>query len=91
MHAFLVVTCSTIAATLYALGVVIGYIIGGPFSDFYGKRMSVFISNLLAYTCWIITAHTSTKWFLYASYSLQGFFGGIAYNNVGNMKFILNV
>ena len=71
---------------MYAFGILIGFSIGGPFSDYYGKRISVFVCNLLAYTCWIISAHASTKWLLYISYLLQGFFGGVAYNCVGNMK-----
>ena len=79
---FLVVTCSTIAATLFAFGSLVGFCTGGPFSDHYGKRMSVFVCNLITYTLWIITAHASTKWLLYVTYSLQGFFGAFAYNCV---------
>ena len=50
----------------------------------------MFVFNLLAFTCWIISATASTKWFLYVSYSLQGFFGAIAYNCVGEMRNILS-
>ena len=59
---------------------------GGFYTDHYGKRMTVFLFNLLAFYCWIISANVNTKWLLYVSYSMQGFFGTIAYNCVGKMN-----
>ena len=43
----------------------------------------MFISNLAAFACWIITAYANTKWTLYTSYLLQGLFGAVAYNSIG--------
>ena len=68
---------------------VIGVSMGGFFTDHYGKRMTLFLFNLLAFYCWIISANVTTKWILYVSYSLQGFFGSIAYNCVGEMNHIV--
>ena len=55
-------------------------------SDAYGKKLTVFVSNLSAFACWIISATATSKWFLYVSYSLQGFFGATAYNCVGGVE-----
>ena len=77
-----------ITATLFALGSVLGFSLGGIMSDTVGKRMTMFISNLAAFTCWIITAYANTKWTLYASYSLQGFFGAVAYNSIGETRIL---
>ena len=75
----------SIAATLYAFATIIGFSTGGFISDPYGKKLTVFVFNLSAFACWIVSATATTKWFLYVSYSLQGFFGAIAYNCVGEM------
>ena len=48
----------------------------------------MFVFNLCAFACWIISATGRTKWFLYISYSLQGFFGALAYNCVGEIKYV---
>ena len=77
--------CSSIAATLNAFATIIGFSIGGLLSDHYGKKLTVFVFNLLTFASWIFSATATTKWFLCMSYSLQGFFGAIAYNCVGEM------
>ena len=76
----------TISATLYALSTMIGFCTGGFISDPCGKKLTMFVFNLCAFACWIISATGRTKWFLYISYSLQGFFGALAYNCVGKIK-----
>ena len=76
----------TIAATLWSFASIIGFSIGGLFSDYYGKRMTVFGFNLLQSICWVISAKATTKWLLFFSYSLQGLFGSIAYNCVGEIN-----
>ena len=86
-YQLLFIDCFTIiTATLYAFASMIGLSMGGFFTDHYGKRITLFLFNLLAFYCWIISANVTTKWLLYVSYSLQGFFGTIAYNCVGEVN-----
>ena len=66
-----------------------GFSVGGLISDHYGKKRTVFVFNLLTSTCWIICAKATTKCLLFISFSLQGFFGAIAYNCVGKMEKML--
>ena len=75
----------TIAATLWSFASILGFTTGGMFTDHYGKRMTVFGFNLLQSVCWVISAKATTKWLLFVSYSLQGLFGSIAYNCVGEI------
>ena len=79
----------SIAATLFALGSALGFGLGGWISDGRGKRLTMFASNLAAYACWVVTALAGTRWLLFASYSLQGFFGAIAYNCIGDTKLVM--
>ena len=72
-----------IAATLFALGCALGFGFGGWVSDARGKKVTMLASNLAAYVCWVVTASAGNKWLLFGSYSLQGFFGAIAYNCIG--------
>ena len=82
----------TITAALFTLASIIGFSIGGFLSDHYGKRLTVFLSNLFAFACWIISAISQAKWLLFISYSLQGLFSVIAYNCVGELNtYILGV
>ena len=80
----------TIAATLWSFASILGFTTGGMFTDHYGKRMTVFGFNLLQSVCWVISAKATTKWLLFVSYSLQGLFGSIAYNCVGEMNITLS-
>ena len=73
----------SIAATLFALGSALGFGLGGWISDVRGKKLTMLGSNLAASVCWVVTAFAGTKWLLFGSYSLQGFFGAIAYNCIG--------
>ena len=81
---------SSIAATLYAFATIIGFSTGGFISDPYGKKLTVFVFNLMTFASWIFSATATTKWFLCMSYSLQGFFGAIAYNCVGEREKMLD-
>ena len=54
-------------------------------SDKWGKKLTMFASNLAAFACWIATAQAKTKWLLFTSYSLQGVFGAVAYNCIGKV------
>ena len=76
-----------ISATLFTLGCVLGFGLGGFISDTVGKKLTISSSNLAAYACWIITGYGYAKWILYVSYSLQGFFGAVAYNCIGEKKY----
>ena len=76
----------TITAALFTLASIIGFSIGGLLSDHYGKRLTVFLSNLFAFVCWIISAIAKAKWLLFTSYTLQGLFSVIAYNCVGELN-----
>ena len=75
-----------ITATLFAIATIPGTAIGGVIADKWGKRLTMFTSNLLAYGFWLITAFANNKNILFFSYSLQGFFGIIALNLVGEHK-----
>ena len=73
---------------MFTLGCVLGFGLGGFISDTFGKKLTIFSSNLAAYdACWIITGYGYAKWILYVSYSLQGFFGAVAFNCIGEKKY----
>ena len=75
---------------MYTFATIIGFSIGGMLSDHYGKRKTVFAFNFFAFICWIISSNAATKWLLFISYSLQGLFGSIAYNCVGEINITLS-
>ena len=79
------------AATLSALGSAFGYFFGGWISEIMGKRFTLFASNLVVYMCWMVTAFAHTKWLLFLSDSLNGFFISIAVNCVGNTNQVKNI
>ena len=76
----------SISATMFAVAMIPGTVIGGVIADKWGKKLTMFTSNLFAYGFWLITALANNKYLLYLSYSLQGFFGIIGLNLVGKHK-----
>ena len=73
-----------IPATLFTLGCVLGFGLGGFMTDTFGKKLTIFASNLAALACWIITGYGYSKWILYVSLV---FFGAVAYNCIGEKKY----
>ena len=59
---------------------------GGWIADKWGKKLTILTFNILAYVFWLITSFAKEKHLLFSSYSLQGFFGAIAYNCVGKLE-----
>ena len=69
-----------------------GYSLGGWIADKWGKKLTLFTFNILAYACWITSAFTNDKYLLYSTYSLQGVFGGISHICTGRwIKYPINV
>ena len=69
-----------------------GFCLGGWIADEWGKKLTMFVFNLLAYACWITTACGNNMYLIFFTHTLQGFFGAIAFNCIGKwMKFIFNV
>ena len=60
-----------------------GSLLGDVIADRWGKKLTMFTSNLLAYGLWLIIAFANNKYLLLLSYSLQGFFAIMAYNLIG--------
>ena len=78
--------CKSISATLFAVATIPGTALGGVMADKWGRKLTMYTTNILAYGFWIITAFASNKYLLYMSYSFQGFFGIIGLNLVGKYK-----
>ena len=77
---------------LFAFGLVFGFGLGGWIADKWGKKVTMFTFNLLAYACWLPSAFANNRYLLYSTYSLQGIFGAITYNCAGMwMKYPINV
>ena len=74
---------------MFAAGTIPGTILGGVLADKWGKKLTMCISNLLAYGFWLITAFANNKYLLLLSYTFQGFFGVIGLNLVGKYEFMI--
>ena len=79
-------SCNYILATLLEGATIPGTALGGMIADKWGKKLTICISNLLAFGFWIIAAFTYNKYILYLIYSFQGFFGYIGFSLVGKHK-----
>ena len=77
---------NSIPATLFTVATIPGTALGGVIADKWGKKLTMFTSNLFAYGFWLISAFAKHKYLLYLSYSLQGFFGTMGFNLVGKHK-----
>ena len=74
---------NSIPATLSAVAMIPGIVIGGVIADKWGKKLTMFSSNLIAFGFWLLTAFVNNKYLLFLSYSLQGFFAVIGFNLSG--------
>ena len=73
----------SLSATMFAVAMIPGTVIGGVIADKWGKKLTMFTSNLIAFGFWLLTAFVNNKYLLFLSYSLQGFFAVIGFNLSG--------
>ena len=64
-------------------GCTAGNFLGGFIADKVGKKLTILASNTMAYAFWVLISFSDNKKLLYFTYSVQGFFGAIAFNCVG--------
>ena len=81
-------SCNYILATLLEGATIPGTALGGMIADKWGKKLTIFTSNFIAFGFWIIAAFTHKKYLLYLIYSFQGFFGYIGFSLIGKYKFM---